>query len=342
VGRPSVRSGRGFRRSGTILLVVFGLALVLPLASATSVPGSLQTSPPLALIHSVTSGKSCVVGHQGFFDVYDPYNRYVYDPNGAAGTVSVLLGCKLVATVSLPSGAYPSVAGYDPANHWVYVTVYGNLVYVLSGTKVIHTIKSSHFDVPDGVSYDPAAKLMAVANGFSNYVTFVSGTTVVGTTTVGTSPAFFAYDSASNRLLVTNTGSSNVTSMNATYPMVESDNLNIAVGSNPYGIAFDPIDSRDYVANQVSDNVSVISGNGGEFGSVPVGSEPAGVVWDHAQLRIFVTNYYSSNVSVIEGLSVVNTFYGPSGVQFIGIAYDVMSDRVFVTAANNYSVYTYV
>ena len=217
----------------------------------------------------VPSGTSCSAGDSPAWDAYDPVDHEVYVANQGAAvsgpdnqSLTILNGaCKILAAVPLPSNGEPEGDAFDPVSNTVYVTdAVNDEVYVISGTKLVHTITNATFDAPYGVAFDPANGEMAVANSALNTVSFLSGYKVVGTATVGSGPFLFAYDPANVRLLVTNINSDNVTSMNAAAPTDEKANINIPVGLDPHGIAFDVTDSDVYVANVFSHNVTVITG----------------------------------------------------------------------------------
>jgi DNA-binding beta-propeller fold protein YncE len=289
----------------------------------------------------VSSGTTCAVGSNPVFDAYDPVTHDLYVPNRGSANLSILNGaCKVVATVTFAGVAEPYAAAFDTFNNWVYVTDQNlNRVYVLSGTKLIHTITSKMFHGPSGTAFDPAADYIAVANGASDTVSFIFDYAVFSAVTVGSEPSSFAYDPYFDRLLVTNWASNNVTSMNASDPGV--GNINIAVGTQPFGIAFDYATSNEYVANFGSHNVTVIDGLGYHHGSVSIGAGPEGVVWDQANLTLDVVSNGAETVSVIQGHTVLQTISGPSGVQLSGISYDEATDQVFVTGYASDEVYVY-
>jgi len=328
------------------MILFFGTLLLLTIPAigatgglASNAPRS-TTGPVPPTTHSVCKAAA---GTNPLFDAYDPVNHEVYVPNLNSASLTILNGtCKLVAKVTLPTGAYPAAAGFDPENNHVYVTDAAlSQVYVFSGTRLVNTITSSTFNSPWGVAFDPAISNMAVANYGSDTVTFIFGTSVSFTTTVGSGPYLFAYDLTFGRLLVTNFASANVTSMSGLFPFLQTDNINIPVGTQPAGIAFDLANDYDYVANYGSNNVTIIDSTGGHYGSVTVGSHPFGVVWDQAKLSVYVANSGSNTVSVISGSSVARTIYGPSGSGLHGIAYDEATDQVFVSGYTNKEVYVY-
>jgi DNA-binding beta-propeller fold protein YncE len=285
---------------------------------------------------------SCAVGSAPDMSAFDPVNGEVYVPNRFSQNLSVLRGCSVTATVSFPAGSNPVQAAFDPENGWVYVSDQSlDQVYVLNGTIVIRTISNPSLDGPFGVAYDPGDHEMAVANDDSNTVSFVNSSAVTFTTTVGSNPTFLSYDPRYDRILVTNYGSDNVTSMSARHPGVLSTHLSIGVGTEPVGIAFDSANAREYVADLGSGNVTIISAVGGEFGSVPVGAGPRAVAWDGSLHRVVVTIYDPGSLVEIRGSSITRTIDGPSGVTFSALLYDPSSHLLYVGGWNDSTVYTY-
>lgn len=110
----------------------------------------------------------------------------------------------------------------------------------------------------------------------------------------------------------------------------------IKVGMFPEGIAYDSGKGELFVANWLSDSVSVISdSNNSVVANVTVGSNPDGIAYDSAKNEVFITNYASSHasgtVSVISDVnnSVVATI--PVGTYPDGIAYDSANGKIFVS-----------
>ena len=73
----------------------------------------------------------------------------------------------------------------------------------------------------------------------------------------------------------------------------------IAVGSNPRGVAYSPSNDRIYVANNGSNNVSVINSTNTVVDTIVVGNNPVGVAYSPSNDRIYVANYTSNNVSIL-------------------------------------------
>jgi YVTN family beta-propeller protein len=73
----------------------------------------------------------------------------------------------------------------------------------------------------------------------------------------------------------------------------------IPVGSQPGGVAVTPDGSKVYVANFLSNNVSVIATATNTVTAIPAGSEPFGVAVTPDGCKVYVANGASNNVSVI-------------------------------------------
>lgn len=327
-----MKAERRRRRWPTVtigLAAVASLALVAMVVAGVSAMRSTAAGTNLAL----TRDASCGVGGEPAHPAYDPVTHVVYIPNFATSNVSIIGSvCTEVGTVSLPSGARPEAAAFDPQNNFVYVTdIVLNQVYQISGSSVVATITSSSFNGPDGITFDPGRGVLFVANNNINTITQISGTTVGGSIVVGTGPSGITYDPVFNSLLVTNARSSNVTIIeSATHPF-SAEKKSVGVGTNPVWIAYDPASKLDYVSNFGSGTVSVFNGGGFAKTTVKVGSMPIGVEFSQATLSIFVACQGPDQIFIISGTTVVATDSLPSGTGVFGIAYDDANDKVYVT-----------
>ena len=75
----------------------------------------------------------------------------------------------------------------------------------------------------------------------------------------------------------------------------------IAVGTDPSAIAIDATRNRIYVANEGSNNVTVIDGANNSTRTVPVGPRPQYIAVNTKTNRIYVNNAADSSISVIDG-----------------------------------------
>lgn len=205
---------------------------------------------------------------------------------------------------------------------------------------------------PQGIAIDAATGEVGVANSGSSNVSLICdgspycGTgfrdRVISTLSFGpASPFGLAFEDKSGQLFVTGGSSINkVAVFNATTGAIVTV---VGVGAYPYGIVYDSAKGEMFVANDGSDNVTVISGaTDTVVANISVGSEPYLMAYDPAKGEVFVSNAGSDNVSVISDArnSVVATVSLPSGSGPAGAAYDSATGDVFVTdqLTNNVSV----
>ena len=292
----------------------------------------------------VISGTSVVgtifdpIGTSGCIQ-YDPSDGYVYVAN-YTGAVAVYSGTSLITTINT-GGGFPSSCGYDPENGYVYITNAGSIkgLSVISGTTFLAGLVVG--TGPDGVAYDSANGLVYVPNGQSNNISLISGISVLGSTLPLSGPEGVAYDAGNGGLYVGYYSNGGGMAIFATELSVGTgqDHLaqphltptgSIPVGGAPSASTYDPSDGDLYVANQNTNNVTVISGTT-VVGSIPVGTTPIGIAFDGSSGDVYVANYDSNNVSIISGTSVV----GKVGVgQYpSAVAFDPVSGDVYVANA---------
>jgi YVTN family beta-propeller protein len=97
--------------------------------------------------------------------------------------------------------------------------------------------------------------------------------------------------------------------LSASFPLVgiaKADSLTstIRVGNGPMGITYDFKNGNMYVANFLSNTVSVIDGNTNNvISTIPLGSNasPADIAFDSENGKVYVTNFNAGTVSVIDG-----------------------------------------
>jgi YVTN family beta-propeller protein len=230
---------------------------------------------------------------------------------------------------------------------------------------------------PYALAYDSGHGEIYVANSNDNTVSVISDATdtVVATISIAnphdpgapSEPLGLAYDSGTGQIFVSDADSNTVSVIcDHTAPFSfasrnicsgwRSDRTNevatyINVGQRPEGIAYDSGTNEVFVANLLSDNVSVISdATYTVVANINVGGMPYGVAYDGYTGQVFVSNVLSGTVSVIcdhtaysyrapyscfggfgRGWTdqVVATINMELGVA--GIAYDSATHQVYVT-----------
>jgi YVTN family beta-propeller protein len=113
---------------------------------------------------------------------------------------------------------------------------------------------------------------------------------------------------------------------------------NISVGGGPMGIAYDPASGEIFVANNKTDNVTVINDSTDRVvANIRVGANPGdgpeGVAYDPATGDIFVPNFGSSNVSVLNGTSntLLSTLSAAVWQHPVGVAFDSKTGTMYLT-----------
>ncbi|MFM7293962.1 MAG: YncE family protein, partial [Burkholderiales bacterium] len=83
--------------------------------------------------------------------------------------------------------------------------------------------------------------------------------------------------------------------------LAQSVTATITSGTSPSAVAVNPVTNKIYVANNGSNNVTVIDGATNTTTTVAVGTTPWAVAVNPVTNKIYVANYDSANVTVIDG-----------------------------------------
>jgi YVTN family beta-propeller protein len=191
-----------------------------------------------------------------------------------------------------------------------------------------------------GLAYAPWDRSFYVAAPPSS-LDQVNATTgqVVTVISVGSNPYGVAIAPSAHLVLVTNSGSDNVSIVSGT---TQIPIASVTVGTDPQGIAVDSANGTAFVANNGSRNVSVIGiGARSVVATIGVGTGPTGVAWDPRTNRTFVANYGSDSVSVLSSSAQRLVGTAPAGRGPEGLAVDPATDDVYVAnqASNNLTVF---
>jgi large repetitive protein len=111
----------------------------------------------------------------------------------------------------------------------------------------------------------------------------------------------------------------------------QSVTATIFVGSNPQGVAVNPVTNQIYVGNQSSNTVSVIdAATNTVTATIPVGSNPHGVAVNQPTGLIYVANGGSNTVSVIDAATNTVTATIPVGGGPQGVAVNSATNQIYV------------
>ncbi len=103
----------------------------------------------------------------------------------------------------------------------------------------------------------------------------------------------------------------------------------IPVGQSPIGAAINPLTNKIYVANQASNNVTVIDGATNTTTTIAAGTGPSAIAVNPVTNRIYVTNQNSNNVTVIDGGTGATTTVGTGNTPST-LAVNPVSNQIFV------------
>jgi DNA-binding beta-propeller fold protein YncE len=282
------------------------------------------------------------------------------------------LDSSVAATCSV--GIDPTVSGYDPVNHEMYVpNEFSGTVSVLRGNCThIGTVKLHSSPAPWQAAFDPANNLMYVTDSNGTHVYVLSGLSVVATIGGFFHPDGIVYDPGDQSIVVTNEETDNVsfvqgTAIISSFPVgcgpqgiaynpyfgtllvanICSSNVtvlnaiypahitDVSVGNGPSQIVFDPADSLDYVTCFGADNVTVLDGMGGVVATFTGIIAPNAIAWSQSDLRVFVDADYNK-IYEISGTSITKTFTAKKGSYLCyGMAYNDNDDEMYVSIEGN-------
>lgn len=203
---------------------------------------------------------------------------------------------------------------------------------------------------PQGIVVNPANQLVYVANQLSGSITVLDGNNQV-VKVIQLQPAFPGF--ASPVALTVNTKSSSskygfvyVVCSVANVLAVIDLSLNVIdyvpVGTRPVAAAFNPVNLRVYVANLVSDNLSVIDAEAltEVSGSpLPTGQDPMGVGVNPVNGDIYVANSLSNSITVYDSTNTLVTTIPAVGQYPTSVTYNPENNSMYAVATNNNSVY---
>ncbi len=300
--------------------------------------------------------------------------------NGGPGNVTVYSASNPNASFRFVAPAGPYSLGIDPAGQMLVASQQVNVLTLYSGARfAFNQSWSGISDYPSAVLYDPPAHAFLVANAYaSDWTVLTSHTTVA--LTWGPAPEYpvvFAETGlpAGTGWQVTLAGMTDRTT-NSTihfeisagifpyqiqgpagyrtdgepttgWVVVAGRPANLApsgvtVGASPDAAAFDPANGLLYVANSLSDNLTIVDpqtmrpvGPG-----LPVGAAPAAVAYDPVTGDLVVANAQSDNLTVTDptgGGTVANVSvqYAPRA-----LAYDPLIRSMIVadSGSNNLTI----
>lgn len=203
---------------------------------------------------------------------------------------------------------------------------------------------------PQGIAVNPANQLVYVANQLSGSITVLDGNNQI-VKVIQLQPTFPGF--ASPVALAVNSKSSSskygfvyVVCSVANVLAVIDLSLNVVtyvpVGIRPVAVAFNPVNLKVYVANLVSDNLSVIDAEVFSetiLSPLPTGQDPIGVGVDPVNGDIYVANSLANSITVYDSTDTLVTTIPAVGQYPVSITYNGANDTMYAVATNNNFVY---
>lgn len=278
-----------------------------------------------------------------------PAEGYVFVANLGTNNVSVINGTTQTVFRSVAVGFAPTALAWDNASLTAYTVdsspYFGqsNNLAVIDAASLKTTGFLSWNTGPYAVVMDPSAGSVLVSNWFSSTVAVINETTNRMTSSISMpwySLQGITVNPGGGRLYVMCESCDQVFIVNETGGAPKA----ISVGRDPRGLAFDGLNGEVYVANFLSNNVSVIdSGSSALIQTIPIpgpslgGGGPGSVACDPVTGDIYVgvhgnVNFSPGNVTIINGSTnrIVGAFYlwwgpGPSA-----LSVDAATNQVYV------------
>lgn len=168
-------------------------------------------------------------------------------------------------------------------------------------------------------------------------VTILDGLTHASqTVSVAATPVGLAVDSITNTFYVLSFTQSMPGSVQA-ISEVTTTIPTISTGLDPFAVAVDPVLNKIYVANDGSDDVTVIDGATNSTSTIPAGTNPFAVTVDPITGKAFVANQGSNTVTAIDGRTGANTTISV-GKAPEAVAVNPVTSTVYVSNSGSNSV----
>ncbi len=249
--------------------------------------------------------------------------------NNATGNMFVAMsGLNAVGVVAVTSALFTNQINVTGSPVAVAVTPDGNKAYSADANGFVDAIDARALTLRTSINVGGSPNYV-VSSADSAYVYVVNGNgkvhiiktsdNSVQDVTVGSTPSFAFFDPRLLRVYVPNTGSNNVSIINAdpNAPGFRSV-VNVPVGTAPKFVTALADGSKAYVSNSGSGNVSVINTLSNSVSPIPiaVGANPTNIISSTDSTKVAVLNVGSNSVSSIRVTddAVTQTIQLPSTV----------------------------
>lgn len=235
----------------------------------------------------------------------DPVNGTVYVA-GSSGRVDIVDPTSNKVIGSYAIGVSATGIAFDAEGPTLYVSEWSLdrvvAIDVATGQTTLIGVGSE----PGDILVTPST--VYVANFGSSNVSLLSPgvNDAYAAAPTGAGPLALANDSVDGEIAVVDSGSDALTILSDDYPSV-AEEVNVTVGSDPVAIGYDPGNDDLYVANNGSNNVSIVDGSTGASSSAALGpgSDPVAVYLGENGADVAVLDAGDDSVTMLSNTSSV-------------------------------------
>lgn len=236
----------------------------------------------------------------------DPSAALSGGEHASEGTSSLSAACFAV-NASIP--LIPSAAIYDPVGERIYYSSGGGVFSFNTSDLVTQNVAAFGGGLnAQTFAYDSRSGTVFVGNFWDDSLSLIdsSNNSLIAALPLPLDPYVLLYDSDNNELYIAgqneHPATYNLTILNATSEKVVG---NIPLpNSYPMGMALDPTSGDIFLAEDSTDNVTVIDGStSAVVTNVPVGQAPIAVVYDPLDAMVYVENQGSHDLSVLDPMT---------------------------------------
>jgi YVTN family beta-propeller protein len=292
-----------------------------PLASVPSVlniglyPGSRPVnlaSTVATLVYVVNSGITSVCPTSGSLSQINTTSLVVSN--------TVCVGVNPGPVVQLPSGGYVYVANQGDNTISVYNPVTLSVIATITPAMGLHQNPIYLVASEDGNYVFVVTQGNGSGPGVLDII-YTPTNTIGASVPLGVGPTFGYLDTVLNRLYVTNTGSNSVTVFDVSNVVLAANPAiptlaTVSVGSGPVSVTALPNGLSVYVANSISNDVTVVnSSNLTAVATVPVGQNPVFVASEPTSTKVYTANAGGGTISIIQTVNNTVTLVMPAPQQ---------------------------
>jgi YVTN family beta-propeller protein len=227
----------------------------------------------------------------------------------STGIVVVLDGANNPTVV--PAGVDPIAVGVNQVTNKVYVANFNDgTVTMIDANNANATSTIGVGSAPVSIGVNPLTNEIYVANESGNSVSVINGaintTASTLTLSVGKNPSELAVNPATNKVYVTNLGATaGVYSVSIIDGALEAVTGSVTTGSQPGPLAVNPVTNQVFIANQITNNVTVLSEQ--QVQTVPITTTVQPLTGDRT--ASLTPTFSLSTSNTLSTASVDNVFY---------------------------------